>query len=273
MKYKVALTIINYNTKDLVLYCLKKIYRANIQLPFQVIVLDNASRDQLEVVEAIQSSFAEVKLILSAENTGYTKGVNRCIQEAKEAEYVFNLNPDAFVEPNLVEKLVAYLDQHPEIGLLGPQLLNFDGSVQESSFCFLTPQIALYRRTILGLFPFAKKELARFLMRDWDRKSIKEVDWILGAAFIFRREIVEKIGYLDEAMFLYLSDTYLAWKMWAAGYKVVYYPEVKMYHYHRKSSQNSYFFNLIFNRAYWIHISDGIKFFLKTWGQKNPHIQ
>jgi GT2 family glycosyltransferase len=269
-QYKVALTIVNYNTKDLLLYCLKKIYQAKINIPFQIIVLDNASKDADEVEEEVKSKYPEVEFLKKNKNYGYTKGVNICARKAK-AEYIFNLNTDAFIEKGIVEKMVKYMDNNPTIGLIGPQLLNFDGSIQESSYRFLTPLLALYRRTPVGLFPFAKKALNNFRMADWDHNSIKEVDWILGAAYIFPKKVLEKIGYLDESMFLYLSDTYFAWQVWEAGYKVVYYPEVKMYHYHRKSSRNDFVLNLLFKKAYWMHIKDGIKFFMKTWLKPTPH--
>lgn len=269
-KYKVALTIINYNTKDLLLYCLKTIYQANISIPFQVIVLDNCSRDAEDVEEEVKDKYPMVKFLKQPKNYGYTKGVNIC-SKYSEAEYIFNLNTDAFLNPGVVEKLVSYLEQNPSVGLIGPQLLNFDSSIQESTYHFLTPLLALYRRTPLGLFPFAKRAIDNFKMSDWDHNSIKEVDWILGAAYMFPKAIIEKIGYLDEDMFLYLSDTYFAWQVWLAGYKVVYYPEVKMYHYHRKSSQNGFIFSLLFKKIYWIHIRDGIQFFIKTWRKSNPH--
>jgi len=271
-KYKVALTIVNYNTKELLLYCLKKIYQADIKLPFQIIVLDNASRDADELQEEVLNQYPAVEFFKQVQNYGYTKGVNICTKQA-QAEYIFNLNTDAFIEPDLVEKMVDYLDQNPQVGLIGPQLLNFDGSVQESSYRFLTPLLALYRRTPVGLLPFAKRALDNFRMADWDHNSTKEVDWILGAAYMFPKKVIEKIGYLDQSMFLYLSDTYFAWQVWQAGYKVVYYPEVKMYHYHRKSSRNDFVLNLIFKKVYWIHIQDGIKFFMKTWLKPNPHNQ
>ncbi|MEY3471094.1 MAG: hypothetical protein RLZZ223_444 [Candidatus Parcubacteria bacterium] len=270
MKYKVALTIVNYNTKDLLLYCLKKIYQAKISIPYQVIVLDNASKDADEVEELVSSNYPEVIFLKQFKNHGYTKGVNICAQKS-QAEYIFNLNTDAFLDPGVVEKMVKYLDNNPSIGLIGPQLLNFDGSIQDSSYKFLTPLIALYRRTPIGLLPFAKKTLDSFSMSNWDHGSVKDVDWILGAAYMFPKKVLEEINYLDEDMFLYLSDTYFAWQVWSAGYKVVYYPEVKMYHYHRKSSQNGMILNLLFSKVYWIHINDGIKFFIKTFGKNNPH--
>ncbi|MEX0596336.1 MAG: glycosyltransferase family 2 protein [Candidatus Paceibacterota bacterium] len=269
-KYKVALTIINYNTQDLLLYCLKKIYQAKISIPFQVIVLDNASRDSDEVEEEVKDKYPLVEFLKQTHNYGYTKGLNICAKYA-QAEYIFNLNTDAFVEKNMVENMVNYLEQNPSVGLIGPQLLNFDGSIQESTYNFLTPLLALYRRTPIGLLPFAQRAVDKFKMSDWDHKSMKEVDWILGAAYMFPKAVIEKINYLDEDMFLYLSDTYFSWQVWSAGYKVFYYPKVKMYHYHRKSSQNGLAFRLLLKKVYWIHIQDGIKFFLKTWGQPNPH--
>jgi len=271
-KYKVAITIINYNTKDLLLYCLKKIYQANINIPFQVIVLDNASKDADEVEEEVKDQYPLVEFLKQSKNYGYTKGVNICAKYA-QADYIFNINTDAFLEANMVEKMVSYLEKNPSVGLIGPQLLNFDGSMQESTYKFLTPLLALYRRTPIGLLPFAKREVDKFKMADWDHKSVREVDWILGAAYMFPKTIIEKINYLDDDMFLYLSDTYFAWQVWSVGYKVVYYPKVKMYHYHRKSSQNGFALTLILKKIYWIHIQDGIKFFMKTWGKPNPHKQ
>ena len=271
-KYKVAITIINYNTKDLLLYCLKKIYKANISIPFQVIVLDNASKDADEVEEEVKDQYPLVEFLRQEKNLGYTKGVNICGKYA-QAEYIFNLNTDAFLEVGMIEEMVNYLEKNPSVGLIGPQLLNFDSSIQESTYKFLTPLLALYRRTPIGLFPFAKRAVNNFKMVDWDHGSIREVDWILGAAYMFPKAVIEKINYLDEDMFLYLSDTYFAWQVWSAGYKVVYYPKVKMYHYHRKSSQNGFVLTLILKKIYWIHIKDGIKFFIKTWGKPNPHKQ
>jgi GT2 family glycosyltransferase len=269
-KYKVAITIVNYNTKDLLLYCLKKIYNAQISIPFQVIVLDNASNDTDDIEEEVNDKYPLVEFLKQPTNDGYTKGVNICAKYA-QSEYIFNLNTDAFLDKGVVEQMVSYLEKNPSVGLIGPQLLNFDSSIQESTYHFLTPLLALYRRTPIGLLPFAKKAIDKFKMSDWNHQSVKEVDWVLGAAYMFPKTIIEKINYLDEDMFLYLSDTYFAWQVWLSGYKVVYYPEVKMYHYHRKSSQNGFIFRLLFKKIYWIHIQDGIKFFRKTWAKPNPH--
>lgn len=267
----VAITLVNYDTKDLALHCLKKIYEAEISVPFQIIFVDNKSRSSVETVEAVSEQFPEVVLLPQEENLGYTKGLNVAV-EAADAEYIFNLNSDAVLEKGSIESMIGYMREHPEVGILGPQLLNFDGSIQESAYRFLTLEIALYRRTPLGKLPFAQKKLAEFTMKDWDHNTIKEVDWILGAAIMFRKDRSAEVGHLDESMYLYLSDTYFAWQMWKKGYSVVYYPEVKLYHYHRKSSRDQFFLKkLFFNRAYRIHIKDGLTYFRKIWGKENPH--
>ncbi len=269
-KYTVAITIVNYNTRELSLYCIRKIYEANIQLPFQIIFLDNASSDGRQTIEDIQDEFPEVITILEDVNTGYTRGVNTCTKKAA-AKYIFNLNSDTVLEPGVVEKMVEYMENNPKVGLLGPQLLNMDGSVQESCYRFVTPEIALYRRTLLGHLPYAKKKLEDFVMKNMDWSTTQEVDWILGAAILFPKSLTETVGHLDEDLFLYLSDTYYAWQMWEKGYKVVYFPEVKLYHYHRKSSRQQMFLKRIFcNKAYRIHIRDGITYFRKIWRKPLP---
>ena len=177
-QYTVAITIVNYNTRELSLYCLKKVFQANIQVPFQVIFLDNASRDAKDTLRDVKDKFPEVTISAQPHNTGYTRGVNLCAKQA-DAKYIFNLNPDVVLEPGVVEKMVEYMERHPEVGLLGPQLLNMNGSIQESVYRFVTPEIALYRRTPLGNLPFAKKRLQAFLLKDRDLHATQEVDWVL----------------------------------------------------------------------------------------------
>ncbi len=271
-KYKLAITIVNYNTKELSLYCLKNIIESNITIPYQIVFLDNHSIDQEDTIYEISRKFPDVKIIKMKYNSGYTKGVNQVIKHTN-AEYIFNINSDVILKEGVVEKMVKYLENNKDVGIIGPQLLNFDGSIQESAYRFITPDIALYRRTFLGLLPFAKKKLSYFTMKDWDHTTTREVDWVLGAAIMFPKKVMDEIGHLDEDMFLYLSDTYLAWKLWENSYKVIYYPEVKIYHYHRKSSRDENFIKkLFFNRAYKIHIKDGFTYFKKTFRKFNPRL-
>ena len=269
-QYTVAITLVNYNTRALSLFCLKKIYQAQIQVPFQIIFLDNNSVDGKETILDIKEQFPEVITIAESKNTGYSKGVNTCVERA-EAKYIFNLNSDAVLESGSVEKMITYLEKHPDIGMLAPQLLNVDGSIQESCYRFITPRIALYRRTPLGKLPQAQKLLSYFRMHDADLTKIQDIDWALGAAIMFPKKVSEKVNHLDEDMFLYLSDTHFSWKLWYHGYRVVYFPRVQLYHYHRQSSrQQPLLSKILFNRTYRLHIRDGLTYFKKVHGNYNP---
>lgn len=272
-EYTVAITLVNYNTRALSLYCLKKIYQANIQVPFQIIFLDNNSVDGKETILDVKEQFPKVITIAESTNTGYTKGVNTCVSRS-QAKYIFNLNSDALLEPGSVEKMVEYLEEHPDIGMLAPQLLNVDGSIQESCYRFITPRIALYRRTPLGKLPHAQRELEYFRMKEADFRQTQDVDWALGAAMMFPKNVSEEVNHLDEDMFLYLSDTHFCWKLWYNGYRVVYFPQVQLYHYHRQSSrQQSLLSKILFNRAYRLHIRDGLTYFRKVQGNYTPRSQ
>jgi GT2 family glycosyltransferase len=248
------------------------IFEAKISIPFEVVVLDNGSTDGLLTVETLQMDYPQVKVIANSQNEGFTKGVNMCTHEAS-GEYILNINTDVIVRTGDVEKMVKYLEQNPDIGCLGPQLLNFDGSVQNSYYRFLTPEIALYRRTFLGRLPFAKRKLDEFLLKkNFDVNKVQEVDWLLGASIMFRKDIHDKLGGLDEEMFLYLSDTDFCYRLWENGYRVVYFPKVKMFHYHRKSSAGNLGLNILFNKAFRIHIKDGVVYFMKHKKNYSPRL-
>jgi len=148
--------------------------------------------------------------------------------------------------------------------LLGPQLLNFNGTIQESCFRFHKPLTIVCRRTLLGRTSWGKKELARFAMEDFDRQSDKEVDWLLGAALMLRRQALNDVGPMDERFFLYFEDTDWCRRFWDKGWGVVYWPSAKMHHYHgRSSKRTSGVADLFFNKYTWIHISSAIKYFWK----------
>jgi GT2 family glycosyltransferase len=164
--------------------------------------------------------------------------------------------------------MVEYLADHKDIWMLGPQLLNFNGTIQESCFRFHKISTILLRRTFLGKTRWGQKELARFLMKDFDRQSAREIDWILGAALMVKRQALERVGLMDEQFFLYFEDTDWCRRFWKKGLKVVYFPEARMHHYHgRFSKKTSGLMDLFVNKYTWIHIFSAIKYFWKYRGK------
>ncbi len=174
------------------------------------------------------------------------------------------LNADLILFKDALWQMIEYLENNPQIGLLGPQLLNFNGSIQDSAYRFYRPLTIIYRRTFLGRTKMGKADLDRFLMKDRDHRVPFDVDWLLGAALMVRRRALEEVGLMDERFFLYFEDVDWCRRYHDAGWRVVYLPAAKMHHYHgRVSKKRNGLGDILFNKYAWIHIASAIKYFLK----------
>ncbi|NIP33169.1 glycosyltransferase [Candidatus Saccharibacteria bacterium] len=262
-----SLIILNYKTVGLTRQCLKSIRLANPDLDYEVIVVDNDSGDG--VAKMLEEQFPEVKFIASSHNSGFAGGNNQGIEKA-QGRYIHILNPDITVSPGSLEKMVQYMEEHPDVGILAPQLLNPDKSVQYSCYRFPKPSVPIYRRTPLGKTERGKKVIDWYLMKDWDHNNTREVDWCLAASVMVRKAAIEQVGLLDEQYFMYFEDCDWSRRFWQAGYKVVYFPEAKMVHYHVRQSADVPWFLGLFQKISRIHIASAIKYFIKFRGKQNP---
>jgi len=258
-----SIIIINYNHRNYLKQCLKNIVEANINLDFEVIVIDNNSKDtSKKFLSELNIPSLKLKVILNNKNYGFAKANNQGIKLA-QGKYVLILNPDVIVLKDSVEKLYQFLEENSEAAMVGPKLLNPNGTIQYSSCKFPCWYMPILRRTFLGKLPFLKKELGKYLMSDWQHNETREVDWLLGAALMIRKEVLEKINYFDERFFLYFEDTDLARRIWKFGKKVYYFPEAQMYHFHQRLSAERSASPTILSKITWIHIASGIKYFWK----------
>ena len=201
---KLSIIILNYNTEHLLRLCLKNLFDLNINIDHEIIVVDNASTDNS--VAVVKEKYSAIKLIESKKNIGHAAGNNLGIKHAK-GEYVLILNSDIiFTQLQDIKKVLDFLDSHPRVGIVGPKLLNGDGTVQRSCYRpygFMTP---MYRRTPLGKLGVAKKDLQRHLMWDFEHNETREVEWVLGACMFIRKDFLERQGFFDERFFLYFAD-------------------------------------------------------------------
>jgi GT2 family glycosyltransferase len=284
-----SIIILNYKQKGLVKQCLKGIVTAQPQLDYELIVVDNNSGDNsLAMVKKMFKPEEEpanhqpplpivkplkvppIKTIQAKSNDGFATGNNLGINQAR-GKYVMILNPDIAVVPRALEKMVVFMETNPTVGIIGPKLINPDGSVQYS--CrrfpgFLTP---IYRRTIFGKLPFGKKAVDHYLMKDFDHQSNKEIDWLFGACLLLRKSVLEKIGLFDERFFMYFEDLDLCRRCWQAGFKVAYFSQAEMVHYHQRLSAERGGALGVFSRGGRIHTASGIKYFAKYLGVKLPN--
>jgi hypothetical protein len=185
----------------------------------------------------IREEFPEVCLIEAGRNVGFSRG-NNIGMSASQGKYVFLLNPDTKLLDRAIDRLVAYLEDHPEIGVLGPQLLEADGRVQSSRRRFPTLWTGIFESTWLQ--PLAPRVLLRhFYMEDYSDSETVMADWLYGAALVVRREIFEQIGGFDEGYFMYSEELDWQKRVKHAGWQIVYYPEAQVIHYGGKSSDKA----------------------------------
>jgi N-acetylglucosaminyl-diphospho-decaprenol L-rhamnosyltransferase len=229
----VSIIIVSYNTKDFIDACLRALAERERGVTMEVIVVDNASHDGS--VEIIRKSYPDVRLVENTANLGYAKAVNQGMACAR-GRYFLVLNPDVEVTEGAVGSLAAFMDGNPSVGLAGAKLVYPDGTLQMSCRTFYTLRTVLLRRTPLGkIFPDARV-VRDHLMVDWDHASEREVDWVLGACMMVRREAYESLGGMDERFFLYLEDVDWCYRMKKHGWTVYYVPSAVMRHHHRRES-------------------------------------
>jgi N-acetylglucosaminyl-diphospho-decaprenol L-rhamnosyltransferase len=240
---RLAIVILNYNRADLLADCLQSIEAAPYHGPMRVWVVDNASTDTS--VAMVRARFPHVHLIASPRNDGFACGNNLALRRILAADdtapdgadYVLLLNNDTVVPEGALDGLVEFLEQHPDVGVVGPKLILPDGSLDLACRrSFPTPEVAFYRMTGLArMFP-AHPRFARYNMTFRDPDLETEVDAVVGACMLLRTSIIREVGLLDEQFFMYGEDLDWAFRIKQYGWRIVYYPRVIVYHYKRASS-------------------------------------
>jgi GT2 family glycosyltransferase len=231
-----SLVILNYNTRDLLRGCLRSIEQAETGgRSIEVLVVDNASSD--DSADMVAAEFPWVALIRSPRNGGFAYGNNLALARC-QGDAILVLNPDALLPRDGITRLLEQLDAHPEAGIIGPKLLRPDGSMHLACRrSFPTPPTAFYRVSGLSrLFP-RSPVFGRYNLTFVDENQAMEVDSVCGACMLLRREVVDRIGLLDERFFMYGED--LDWCMRAheAGWTVRYEPSIIVQHQHGAASR------------------------------------
>jgi N-acetylglucosaminyl-diphospho-decaprenol L-rhamnosyltransferase len=230
-----SIVIVNWNVRELLRHCLSSIYQATeASLEPEVIVVDNASGDGS--VAMVRKDFPQVHLIANDENLGFTRGNNQAIAQS-QGRYVLLLNPDTEVVGDALIAMVQYMDAHPQVGALGPQLLYPDGSVQPSRRRFPTMATAFLESTVLQQWFPDNRVLRRYYIHDWGNDEVQEVDWVVGACLLARRQAIEQIGLLDEEFFMYSEEMDWCRRLKEHGWQVVYLPTAQVIHHEAKSSE------------------------------------
>jgi len=263
-----SIVIVSYNTRDLLRDCLRSVYSSQCDLNREVIVVDNRSNDGS--AEMVRKEFPQATLIASQTNGGYAYANNLGLRQI-QGNYVLLLNPDTALPPRALQDMLVFMEQHPDAGVAGPKLVLADGSLDLACRrSFPTLDVAFYR--LIGLskrYPNSPR-YNRYNLGYLDPDQVAEVDSVVGAFMLMRRQALDQAGLLDERFFAYGEDIDLCYRIKVDhGWKVYYNPAVVVTHYKGQAmKQRTAAMTVQFYRAMWLfhkkHYARDT-FFLLNW--------
>jgi GT2 family glycosyltransferase len=254
-----SIIIVSWNTASFLENCLASIMANPPALPFEIWVIDNASTDNSPRI--VREKFPQVHLVENHKNVGFARANNQAIQRCK-GKYVLLLNPDTLVTSGALETLVDFLDTTPEAGAAGARILNPDGSLQIASHPKPTLSRELWRLFHLD----SLSSYAEYPTSKWETNQAQEVDVLIGACLMLRKDVLDQVGFLDEDYFMYSEEVDLCYRVQRAGWRLFWVPQAEVVHFGGQSTQQvptEMFLNLYHGK---------IKFFRKHDGWVAAHI-
>ena len=223
-----SICIVTYKVRYLLRDCLNSLAEAT-RLDYEVIVVDNGSQDG--VVEMLHSEYPSVEVIENEQNLGFTRPTNQAMRLSR-GKYLILLNPDTLVQPEALDTLVTFMQDHPEVGICGPKVLNRDGSLQKPCRRGESRPWAVftYFSGLSSLFPKSKL-FGEYLMNYMDEDQAHPVAGVSGSCMLVRRETFNQIGYMDERFFAYQEDADYCYRARQAGWQIYYLPQARIIHY------------------------------------------
>ena len=210
-----SIVIVNWNTSKMLIQCLDSIYHSESRLIIEVIVVDNGSTD--DSVRSVATRFPQVNLVVNGRNLGFAKANNQGIKASK-GRYCLLLNSDTILKPNSLDLLVNYADANLDVGVVGPKLLNMDGTLQKSWAEFPTFWSELTGEPVRKRSPVGNQQNAY------------SVDTILGACMLVRDEVIQTIGLLDDEYYMYSEEIDWCFRIKKGGWRIHYYPASEVFH-------------------------------------------
>lgn len=224
-----SIIICNYNTGRLLKNTLSSIYRNTKNITFEIITVDDGSTDRS--VEIIKKYFPKVRIIKNVKNLGYSKSCNIGTRLSK-GKYILHLNSDVnFTKNTSMSLIIKFMDDNPNIGIAGCKIIKYDGSLDLPCRHSL-PTLTNAFFQMFGLYKiFSNIKSTNYYMTYLPDDKITKVGG-LGAFMLLRKELVRRIGYLDERFFIYCEETDYCYRAIKAGWDVYYFPKIEVKHMH-----------------------------------------
>ena len=233
-----SITVVSHGHQALLERYLPSLFDVPTSVAFEVLLIDNTGSDG--AADWVSRRFSHVHVVRNERPRSFAANMNTGMRMLRRGRYFVVFNPDIQCLPGLFEECVRFMDTHPDVGLIGPQLLNPDGTVQPSCRRFATPLVTLIRGLGLdsrfGERAFVGRSVRRYLMSDSDHDRVMDVDWVTGALMVARREALADVGGMDERYEgAYAEDADLCCQLWQAGWRVSYVPQAKAIHDHQRA--------------------------------------
>ena len=229
-----SIIIVNYKTLELTFNCIDSIIKSNLKdIDYEVILIDNASNDGS--IEEIEAQFPHLKIIKNVDNLGFSKANNQGIR-ASSGQTILLLNSDTIVDFDTLKESLAFLQKHKNIGALGCKVLLPSGKLDPAcKRSFPTPLNGIYHQLRLDdAYPDSQR-FGAYNLTYVDENKTCPVDCIMGAFMMVPKPVIDRVGLLDEDFFMYGEDIDWCYRIKEAGYQIMYYPQVRIFH-HKKAS-------------------------------------
>lgn len=267
---KLTIIILDCMKAVRILENIKLLQDQEVDFGVKIIVIDNScNENNAQILRDGLTGLLNIELVINEKNLGYIKAHN-AVRDKIEGEFLLILNPDILLkEKNALSKMVAYLENNSDIGLLGPKQINDNGEIAMTVRAWPNFFLQVARRTFLRHIPGLKKMVEYDEMRYLDYNEIQDVDWLQSSCVMMRKKLWNEIGGLDEAYFLFMSDPELCWQVWKKGFRVVYYPSMQVFADGKRVSAGgfkTFFKNWVLRQ----HVKDSLKYNSKHLFKVNP---
>ena len=234
----ISIAVVGHESREYLDRAFSSIFSNEIMREFEVIFVDNDSGDGS--AEFVESTFPSVRVIRNLRRCGFARNNNLAFSVSR-GKYFFMLNPDTQLQKGAVEVMARFLDTTPRAGGCGPKLVFPDKGLQLSCRRFPTARSFLLRRTPLRLLQPEQLRDEKHLMSEFDHHSVRDVDWLLGAAFMVRRQIYSSLHGMEEKLEMYCEDIDFCRRLHGDGWGVYYVPDAVVIHEHLAETDKTFF--------------------------------
>lgn len=257
---RLAVITINHDHGHMIKKTVESLHEQHTRHPFKAFVINNTPDHATKTW--LSEAYPEVQVLDNAHPQGFARNINQVIVQKPDFDFYLLLNPDVICLPGMIENLMDVMLDDRKIGVAGPQLLNFDDSIQPSRRRFASFRVLIYRALHIDQLFKNLPAVDHYLMTQDAFDEITQVDWVTGAVMLLRKTALDQVGLMDERFYMYFEDEDLCCRMWRHGWKVCYVRSAQAYHAHLAEGRKK-----ILSKANLHHLHSAFKMLIKYRGK------